>query len=107
MRLNGWVTISVKGVVTDLPTPTLPKIGGEPTRGGLIEIHRLISGNEASVASNLGGGQHGHLALTMTAKEYMENTGLVFVPPHNPGDYPQIIGSAQEQVLGTEKFRKI
>ena len=26
--------------------------------------------------------------------------------PHNPGNYPQSIGSAQEQSLGTEKFRQ-
>ena len=44
--------------------------------------------------------------LTMTTKYYMEQTGFAFVPLHNPGDYPQIMGSAQEQALGTEMFRK-
>ena len=58
---------SVEGVLADFPTPILPKIGGEPTREGLIDIHRLISVNSASMASNIGGGLHGHLALTMTA----------------------------------------
>ena len=66
----------------------------------------MISGNAASVASNLGGGRHGHLTLTMTSKDYMEQTGFAFVPPHNPGNYPQIIWSAQEQALGTEKYRQ-
>ena len=42
----------------------------------------------------------------MTYKEYMEQIGFAFVPPHNPGDYPQSMGSTQEQVLGHEKFRK-
>ena len=60
-------TSSIEGVLADFPTPILPKIGGEPTREGLIDIHRFISGNAASVASNIGGGLHGHLALTMTA----------------------------------------
>ena len=41
----------------------------------------------------------------MTTKDYMEQTGFVFVLSHNPGDYPQIMGSAQEQALGTEKIR--
>ena len=99
-------TSNTKGVLTDFPTPILPKIGGEPTREGLIDIHRLISGNAASVALNFGGGRHGHLALMMTAEEYMEQTGFIFVPPHNPGDYPQSMGSSQEQTLGTEKFRQ-
>ena len=81
-------TSNTKGVLTDFPTPILPKIGGEPTREGLIDIHRLIRGNAASVALNFGGGRHGHLALTMMAEEYMEQTGFIFFPPHNPGDYP-------------------
>ena len=36
----------------------------------------------------------------------MEQIGFAFVPPHNPGDYPQSMGSAQEQALGTEKFQQ-
>ena len=59
-----------------------------------------------SVESNLGGGQHGNLDLTMTAEEYTEQTGFAFVPPYNPGDYPQSMGIAQEQALGTETFRQ-
>ena len=60
----------------------------------------------ASVASNLGGRRHGHFLLTMTAEENREHTGFAFVPPHNPGNYPQRMGSAQEQALRTEKFRQ-
>ena len=59
-----------------------------------------------SVASNLGGGRHGHLTLTMMNEEYIEQTGFAFVTPHNPGNHPQSMGSAQEQVLVTEKFRQ-
>ena len=62
-----WEKSSVEGVLTDFPTPILPKIGGEPKIEGLIHLHRLISGNVASMASNLGVGWHGHLALTITA----------------------------------------
>ena len=53
------------------PTPILPKIVGEPTREALIDLHRIISGNAASAASNLRGGRHGHLALMMTAEDYL------------------------------------
>ena len=42
----------------------------------------------------------------MTAEEYMEQTEFAFLPSHNPGNYPHSMGSAQEQALGTEKFRK-
>ena len=96
---------SVEGVLPDFLTPILPKIDGESIREGPIDIHRLISGNAASVATNLGGGRNGHLTLTMRAGYYMEQTGFAFVPPHNPCDYPQRMRSAQEQALGTEIFR--
>ena len=59
-------TSSIEGVLTDFSAPILPKIGGELTREVLINLHRLVSGN---VASNLRGGRHGHLALTMTDEE--------------------------------------
>ena len=42
----------------------------------------------------------------MTSAEYMSHTGFAFVPPHNPGDYPRTIGTAQQQVLVTEKFQQ-
>ena len=79
-------TISFKGVFADFLTHILLKITIEPTREGLININLLISGNVASVALNLGGGRHGNLALSMTAEEYMEQTGFAFLPLYNPGD---------------------
>ena len=42
----------------------------------------------------------------MTAEEYMEQKGFAFVLPHNPGDYPQSMGIAQEQAPRNEKFRQ-
>ena len=80
-------TMSIlKGFLADLPTPFLPNIGGEPTREGLIKLHRLVSGNAASVSSNFLGGRNGHLALTMTSKEYAPQTGFEFMLPNNPGN---------------------
>ena len=97
---------SVEGVLEDFPTPILPKIGVEPTREGPIDLHRLVSGNTAYVASNFRGGRHEDLMLMMTSEEYKTQTIFLFVPMHNPGDYPQSIGNVQEQALGTEKFRQ-
>ena len=94
-------TSIVEVVLADFPTSILPNIGREPKREVLIKIHRLISGNVVSVSYNLGGGQHGHLKMTMTDEEDMEQTGFAFLPPPNPGDYLQSMGSAQEQALGT------
>ena len=99
-------TTSAEGVLTDLPTPILPNIDGEFTREGLVEVHQLVSRNMVYVLSNLGGGRHGHLTLTMTSKDYTAKTGFVFVPPHNPGNYPPTLGNTQDQSYGTEKFRQ-
>ena len=77
-------TSGVEGVLADFPTPTLQNIGGETTRETLINLHQLVSVNLASMVSNLGGGRHGHIALTMASKEYTAHTGYAFVLPHNP-----------------------
>ena len=82
-------TRSVKGFLVYLLTPILSKIIRETTIEDLIDLHQVISGNTASMASNLGGGRHGHPALMMTAEKYMEQTGYTFVPPNNPNNYPQ------------------
>ena len=98
---------SVKEVFADYPTPIFPNIDRETTREGFIQIHQLISGNLMSVLSNLGGGWHIHLALTMTSKEYAAQKVFAFVTPYNPGNYLPTMGNARDQVLRTEKFRKI
>ena len=99
-------TRSVKGVLVEFPTPILPKIGGEPTREGLSNLHRLVSVNMASVVLNLGGGRHRHLALTMTRTEYTSQMGFDFVPQNNPGDYIPTMGTAQEQALVYDNLRQ-
>ena len=94
-------TRSVKGVLTDLPTPIFTNIPGEPTREALIEIHIIIRLNAASVASNLDGGLHGHLPLTLAAYDYLEQTGHEFTLAHNPGNYPPTLGIVQDHMIGT------
>ena len=42
----------------------------------------------------------------MTSAEYTAYTGFTFLPPHNPGNYPSTMGTAQEQALRIEKFRQ-
>ena len=85
----------VDGLLADSPTPILLKIAGESTIEALIELHRLISSNTASVASNLGGGQHGLLALAMTTEDYMSQTGHTFVLPYIPDNHPPTLGTSQ------------
>ena len=102
----GGATSSIEGFLADFLTPIFSKIDRETTREGLIDLHLLISGNATSVASNLGGGRHLHLALMMTASEYRIQTGFVFVPLHNPGGYPQSTGNAKKFRQNQVFFRK-
>ena len=60
---------SVKGLLVDFLKPILPDIDGGTTREVLINLHQLISGNAASVETNIGGGRHGHLAMTIMDEE--------------------------------------
>ena len=85
----------VEGVLVDFLTPILPNIVREPTREFLIKIRQLISGNVASVVSKIRGGRHGHLALTMTARDYLAHMGHMFVPLRNPGDLPLTMSTTQ------------
>ena len=62
-------TRSAERVLEGFLTLILPNIGGEQTREGLIDIHRLVSGNEVTVVLKFGGGRHQHLAITMTLEE--------------------------------------
>ena len=43
-KISG-TTSSIEGVLTDFPTPVLPKISGELVIETMIDIHWLISGN--------------------------------------------------------------
>ena len=90
----------------DLMMLVQPNIGRDPTRESLIRLHQLIVENAVSVALNLKGGRNVHLALTISAEDYMAPTGYAFLSLHNPGDFPQMIGTSQEQEIITERFRQ-
>eukprot|EP00957_Ditylum_brightwellii_P073981 5622536-Ditylum_brightwellii.AAC.1 len=44
--------------------------------------------NTSSVSTELGGGNHGHLALVISPTVYQTTTGTTFPPPHHPGLVP-------------------
>ena len=95
---------TVEGVLANFPTPILLNIARKSTREDLIYIHIIISANEASVVSNLRGGHHVHLNLTMAVEDYLGHMARAFVPLHKPGDYPPRVGTSQERALSTKRF---
>eukprot|EP00978_Attheya_sp_CCMP212_P041797 scaffold244333_cov33-Attheya_sp.AAC.1 len=97
---------SVNGITTDFPHPVLTKIHGEPTRKALVKMHKSLCENEAAVTSNLGGGNHGHLALLMTDTAYFEETHLAFIAPTNPGDDPPSALNPEEQPFVNDRYKR-
>ena len=61
---------SIDYVNTYFEYPTLTKIAGEPSFESLRNLHDEIKSNAMSVASTLGGGQHGHLGLVLSNADY-------------------------------------
>ena len=63
---------------------------GEPTYETIHTIHALLKANAASVSSELGGGAHGLLGLTLANTTYTPLAGVAFTRPANPGLTPTI-----------------
>ena len=96
----------VDWILADFLTTILPNIVGEPTRESIIELHQIIISKAAYIASNLGGGLHGRLELTMDVENYLAQTVHTFAPPHNLGDYLPTMGTTKEQTLRMERLWK-
>ncbi len=84
------MTTSVEKLVESFPHPHMPAIEGPPNYETITDITRLLNANAASIHSELGGGNYGHLALTISAASYATLSPVAFVPPANPGTTPVI-----------------
>ena len=96
-----------ESILDKFPFPVTPKIIGEPNFESLREVQRKLSNNAGSIQTNLGGGQHGYLALTVRPDIYFGLTGQVFAPPNDPGPYPIIPpGATNAQINAIERTQK-
>ena len=68
------MTSSIEKMVESFPYPTLTPIAGIPDYESLAELHTQANCNSSSIQSNLGGGSHGLLALTLEASETHQYT---------------------------------
>jgi hypothetical protein len=74
-----------------MATPTPPSlIMGIPTYATIAEVNLKLSANAASVQSNLGNGQLGLLALTVSPKVYATFSAVPFIVCINPEPQPVI-----------------
>jgi hypothetical protein len=98
-------TNSAADVGGNFPNPTITPIVGLPSYETIAELHLLLNQNAASVDSDLGGGQHGLLALTVSVAVYATISPIPFVAPINPGPHPiQAAGATAAQIAETNRI---
>ena len=68
----------------------ITKIEGQPTEEDLTQLTLELSSALGSVATTLGGREHGHVGLIIDETEYVtfSRNGKKFIAPTNPGAYP-------------------
>ena len=76
---------TVEKIVENFPYPTLTPIAGVPDYEALAELHTQANSNSSSIQSNLGGGNHGLLAVTLDSAVLDTLTATPFVIPINLG----------------------
>eukprot|EP00957_Ditylum_brightwellii_P015822 1191704-Ditylum_brightwellii.AAC.1 len=76
---------TVADLEQSFPHTLIPEIQGSPTYEKLYEIQKLLMENAASVETQYGSGNHGHLGLAINPTRYNQEAGQHFVIPPNPG----------------------
>ena len=68
----------------------ITKIDGQPTDDDLNKLTKELTKTLSSIATKLGGGEHGHVRLIVEATEYItfSNGGVHYTIPANPKAYP-------------------
>jgi hypothetical protein len=79
---------SLDHIISGFPHPSIPPIIGTPTYETLANLQLHLNANAASVQSNLGDGQLGLLALTVSVAVYNTLSAVQFIAPVNPGPTP-------------------
>eukprot|EP00978_Attheya_sp_CCMP212_P005969 scaffold13447_cov59-Attheya_sp.AAC.2 len=70
-------------------------------------MHKSLCENAAAVTSNLGDGNHGHLALLMTDEDYLEETKQTFNhAPKKPGDDPPTALKSKDQPFVNDHYKQ-
>jgi hypothetical protein len=77
-------------IIQGLEQYEITRIGGQPTEEDLTQLILELSNALDSVATTLGGGEHGHVGMIIDEAEYtFSRNGEKFVAPKNPGAYPK------------------
>jgi hypothetical protein len=91
---------SVEKLVESFPHPHIPAIEGQPNYETITDVTRLLNANAASIYSELGGGNYGHLSITLSTASYATLSPTPFIEPANPGTTPIIPPLATAAIIG-------
>eukprot|EP00978_Attheya_sp_CCMP212_P045820 scaffold361923_cov40-Attheya_sp.AAC.1 len=100
---------SPESVATNFPVQVIPLVAigtKEPTYASILEVRTALNSNTTTIPSTEGGGVHGHLALVLTAVEYLAVTGVAFVPPVQPGPLVHAAATTAAQIIKTNRLHK-
>ena len=82
-----YIIILVNTIVVLYPKSILPKICGKPSRNQILKTHQQLCNYATLIATSIGDGHHGYLALYNNLNNYRVSTGIPVVAPHNPGKF--------------------
>ena len=82
------MALTVDEIVAHFPNKKLPQIHGEPTYETINDMVQHMYANAATIATPLGGGQHGHIGLIMKQALYQTLSETPFIAPPDPGPLP-------------------
>jgi hypothetical protein len=88
------IPANIDKLIDGFPHPMIPPIIRIPTNEAITKLNLQLNANTASMQSNLGNGQLGLLALTISPSIYNTFSAVAFVPPANPGTTSNIPGGA-------------
>ena len=88
-----------ENIKTNFPFPILPRRPALHNCTIINEVHFKGKLNSSSVASELGGGSHGYLWITLSPAMYLQLMGYNFLRPENPGAIPQNVAGTVAQMV--------
>ena len=88
------------------PHPELATISSKPDFENIEVANRELNSNSSSVASNLGNGLFGHLALTVPPALYLAQAGVQCPSPINPGSIIIPDPGTAAQISAVERLHK-
>eukprot|EP00978_Attheya_sp_CCMP212_P021779 scaffold64028_cov57-Attheya_sp.AAC.4 len=100
---------SPESVASNFPVQILLLVASgtdQPTYNSILEVRTALNSNAITIPSAEGGGIHGHLALVLTASEYLAVVGVAFLPPVHPGPVAHAPLTTAAQIIKTNHLHK-